>query len=252
MRPRFISNLLAAVLAIVLASSGFSQEQQTGKAQTPTDSNAPHANAPQGGNPQTPSGNDTQNAAPSQNQPAQATPKGDEPASLNQNPPTTQEQAPAQPQAQPPEQPPAKANTQSKPKTTIRKTKQNGKRKKETTTQPKSAHRPKAPAPSASGEPGKVVVRNGGATDDVIHLSPGGNQEQNAHNRENTEQLLATTDENLKRLSGRQLSPAEQGTVDQIHSYMRQAKSAADSGDLARAHTLAFKAHLLSDDLAKR
>jgi hypothetical protein len=53
-------------------------------------------------------------------------------------------------------------------------------------------------------------------------------------------------------LASRQLSPAEQSTVDQIHSYMRQAKSAADSGDLARAHTLAFKAHLLSDDLAKR
>jgi hypothetical protein len=95
------------------------------------------------------------------------------------------------------------------------------------------------------------VVRNGGATDNVIHLSPGGSQEQEAHNRENTAQLLATTDQNLKMLASRQLSPAEQNTVDQIHSYMRQARSAADSGDLARAHTLAFKAHLLSDDLAK-
>jgi hypothetical protein len=97
-----------------------------------------------------------------------------------------------------------------------------------------------------------VVVRNGGARDDVIHLSPGGSQEQEAHNRENTAQLLATTDGNLKRLAGRQLTPAEQSTLDQIHSYIRQAKAASDAGDLARAHTLAFKAHLLSDDLAKR
>ena len=62
---------------------------------------------------------------------------------------------------------------------------------------------------------------------------------------------MATTDENLKRISARQLTPSEQSTLAQIQAYVRQSRSASDAGDLARAHTLAFKAHLLSDDLAK-
>jgi hypothetical protein len=102
-----------------------------------------------------------------------------------------------------------------------------------------------------TAQTGKVVVRNGSARDSSVQLSPALSQEQESHNRENTDQLLATTDHNLKRVEGRQLTASQQSTLDQIRSYMRQAKLAADAGDLARAHTLAFKAHLLSDDLAK-
>ncbi len=65
------------------------------------------------------------------------------------------------------------------------------------------------------------------------------------------DQLLATADDNLKRVAGQQLTEAQRSTVDQIRTYMRQAKSAADAGDLARAYTLALKAHLLSVDLTK-
>ncbi|SRR6266568_4738153 len=103
---------------------------------------------------------------------------------------------------------------------------------------------------TAGSQSGKVVVRNGGAKGDSPQLSPGMSQEQALHQRENTTQLLATTDTNLKRIAGRQLTPSQQSTLDQIHSYLRQAKAASDSGDVARAHTLAFKAHLLSDELA--
>src|SRR5690242_11253577 len=225
MRLRFTSNLLAAMLAIAL-SSGVAQDQQPSKDQTPA--NTPQNSAPQT-TPQTPPRSDTQTGAPPQNPPSQ-TPQSDESAPSNQNVPATQEQSPPQQEAQPPQQAAPKANTPA---------------------QSKSTHRPKPTTATSPGLSGKVVVRNGGARDDVIHLSPGGSREQEAHNRENTDQLLATTDENLKMLASRQLSPSQQSTVDQIHSYMRQAKSAADSGDLARAHTLAFKAHLLSDDLAK-
>jgi len=233
------------MLAIALALPGFAQGQGN---QPPV--NAPQSSAPQSTPPTSP-GNDAQNAAPSQNQPEQAVPKPGEATPPSQSAPATQEQAPPQKEAQSSQQTTPEANNSATPKPSTHKTAQNRKRKGKTITQVKSVHRPKTTTPSSSGEPGKVVVRNGGASDDVVHLSPGGSEEQNAHNRENTDQLLATTDVNLKRLSTRQLSPGEQSTVDQIHSYMRQAKSAADSGDLARAHTLAFKAHLLSDDLAK-
>ena len=103
---------------------------------------------------------------------------------------------------------------------------------------------------TAGSQSGKVIIRNGGAKGDSPQLSPGMSPEQALHQRENTAQLLATTDANLKRIAGRPLTPAQQSTLDQIHSYLRQAKAASDSGDVARAHTLAFKAHLLSDELA--
>lgn len=95
-------------------------------------------------------------------------------------------------------------------------------------------------------------MRNGGAKDKASQISPGMSQEQALHNRENTAQLLAITDTNLKSVAGRELSPAQQSMLDQIHAYVRQSKAASASGDLARAHTLADKAHLLSDNLAGR
>jgi hypothetical protein len=39
--------------------------------------------------------------------------------------------------------------------------------------------------------------------------------------------------------------------VSQIKQFMEQSKTAADAGDLDRAHNLALKAHLLSDELLK-
>ena len=161
--------------------------------------------------------------------------KGQPPASAPTSPapaPQTETPAPQEglPAANPPEtSPPAQNPEKQKP---LRK---------------KKRVRKKATARSQSG---KVVVRNGGAKGDSPQLSPGMSQEQALHQRENTAQLLATTDANLKRIAGRQLTPAQQSTLDQIHSYLRQAKAASDSGDVARAHTLAFKAHLLSDELA--
>ncbi|PYV65094.1 MAG: hypothetical protein DMG95_02625 [Acidobacteria bacterium] len=99
---------------------------------------------------------------------------------------------------------------------------------------------------------GKVVVRNGGASDHPSQISPGMNDQQAQHQRDTVNQLLATTDANLKKISGRQLTSAQQSMLDQINTYVRQSKAASDTGDLSRAHTLAFKAHLLSDDLARK
>lgn len=99
---------------------------------------------------------------------------------------------------------------------------------------------------------GKVVVRNGGAKERAAQLAPAMTKEQEQHNRENTSQLLATTDANLKTVSGRQLTPSQQSMLDEVHTYIAQSKAATNAGDVARAHTLAYKAHLLSDELAKK
>ncbi len=76
--------------------------------------------------------------------------------------------------------------------------------------------------------------------------------DQKLHQKETTAQLLATTDANLKKIAGRQLTPIQQGILTQIQAYTQQSKHAADSGDSERAYILAFKARLLSDDLARR
>jgi hypothetical protein len=133
-------------------------------------------------------------------------------------PPPTQTQAPVPPPANPPNSPP------------------NSAKKKRPAT--KGAH--------------KVVVRNGGAKDESAQLTPAMTEEQEQHNRESTTRLLTTTDANLKSVAGRQLTSAQQTLLDQIHTYMQQSKEASKSGDLARAHTLAYKAHLLCDELMRK
>jgi hypothetical protein len=156
-------------------------------------------------------------------------------------PSDAQPAAPAQPQSAPEHQPPSASESQnpSQPRDPNQPVlKRKGKPK----------HR-KTPAPSHSG---KVVVRNGGAKEGTPEIEPGLSKEQELHNRENTSQLLSTTDANLKKIAGRQLTPAQQSMVEKIHAYMNQSKEASSAGDLNRAHTLAFKAHLLSDEVAKK
>jgi len=105
--------------------------------------------------------------------------------------------------------------------------------------------------PAETG-PAKTVVRNGGTADPTVDLSPGLNPQQASHQRESTNQLLAASNANLKKISGRQLSASQQDTVKQIKSYMEQAKGAENDGDVQRAYNLAVKANLLSAELAGR
>jgi len=242
MKLRVKRSLAAIALAMLLAAAIVCQAQQPASDQAPPDATAPQTTTPQPENPPNAvPGEDKQ--APPEKREDQAAPEHNQPSPPNESTPPPQ-QAPAQKQA--PESPPTKPATTGKtPKSKSGKIERPKKRKGVTAGS-------KTPAPATSGDPGKVVVRNGGAKDNAIRLSPGGTHEQELHTRENTAQLLTRTDANLKRVAGRQLTSAEQSTVDQIHAYIRQSKLATDSGDLARAHTLAFKAHLLSDDLAKR
>jgi hypothetical protein len=98
--------------------------------------------------------------------------------------------------------------------------------------------------------PTKTVVRNGGTDDSNLNLSPGVSPQQASREANSTNKLLATSDANLKKISGRQLNASQQDTVKQIESYMDQAKKATNDGDLQRAYNLAVKANLLSAELA--
>jgi uncharacterized protein YjgD (DUF1641 family) len=81
-----------------------------------------------------------------------------------------------------------------------------------------------------------------------VQLTGGTSGEQAVHQR-STEQLTAATEENLKKIDGRSLTSSQQDTVSQIKQFMEQSKTAAAAGDLDLAHSLAMKAHLLSEEL---
>jgi hypothetical protein len=175
----------------------------------------------------------------SQPEPPPASPSQSEPAA-QQTP--AQESAPAAHSAKKPSPKvvsPGVAN--SGPPKLVRKKKKTTK----TSTQKTAARK------TTASSSGKVVIRNGGARDTSPQISPAMSNEQAQHQKENTSQLFSSTDANLKMVGGRQLTAAQQSTVEQIQSYLKQSKEATDAGDLARAHTLAYKAHLLSDELAK-
>jgi hypothetical protein len=181
-----------------------------------------------------------------ENQPSDSSQQG--PAT---QPPTDQQKAPdqasRQPQSSAPASPPCPDNSQtgSNVKTDCKPATSTGSKTK------KHPHKTVAPVttPAAGTGPTKTVVPNGGANDATVDLSAGVSPQQASHQKESTNQLLATSDANLKKIAGRELSPSQQDTVTQINSYIRQAKDAEKVGDVQRAHNLAVKASLLSADL---
>jgi len=164
-------------------------------------------------------------------------------------PPADQQKAPDQ-SATPPPTPASPCSENSQPGATVR---PDCKPADSTGTKAKKRHRthktvPPAATPAETDHP-KKVVRNGGTEDPIVELSPGRNPQQASQQSENTKQLLAASDANLNKVSGRTLSANQQDTVKQIKSYMEQAKGAMTEGDLQRAYNLALKANLLSAEL---
>lgn len=209
--------------------------------------NQPQPSSPDQTQPTTPQ------TEPSQPQSQPATPQTEP----GQQQPSTQ--APAHQENTPPSQQGNKPTTKPKTthhtthKTTAKKTNKAVPKSTKKSNQNASSKKPSTKGPTIIvDQTGKVVVRNGGASADPVEISPGVTKEQELHDRENTEQLLATTETNLKSVEGRQLTPAQQSTLDQIRAYVRQAKAASATGDTTRARTLASKANLLAVELAKK
>jgi hypothetical protein len=130
----------------------------------------------------------------------------------------------------------------------------------------KTAKRPaqKKPSPStpASGDkpaaevarntPPKKVIQEPAKPDTppVGQISPGPTP-ASTRDQASTEQLLQSAESNLNGIK-RQLSPEEENMRAQIREFINQSHKATSENDPARAHTLAVKARLLSDDLVKQ
>jgi hypothetical protein len=114
--------------------------------------------------------------------------------------------------------------------------------------QPAGAQSAAATDPPKNCPPEKTIVRKGGITEQSIQLA-GGSAGDQAQKRDAANQMIAATEQNLYKLTGRQLSNAERDSVIQIRQFVDQSRTALTAGNLERAQTLAWKAKLLSEDL---
>jgi outer membrane biosynthesis protein TonB len=163
-----------------------------------------------------------------------------------QPPPTATPQAtptPAEAEAQPAQQPPeaqpsptpaeqTKTAEKTKPKHTRQATKKRGEK-------PEVAH---------NTPPKKIIPAEPAPTPQQISPGPtsdGGNSQAS------TDQLLQGAEANLNGIT-RQLSKDEEAMRTQIREFITQSRNATKENDPARAHTLAVKARLLSDELVKQ
>jgi len=103
----------------------------------------------------------------------------------------------------------------------------------------------------ANCPPSKVIVRQGGTAEPSIELAGSANSNQTSNQRDTANQMLRTTEANLKKIAGQQLSSNQQDMVTQIRQFVAQSKAAVADGDLDRARTLAWKAQVLSEELVK-
>ncbi|MGB8131334.1 MAG: hypothetical protein WCG81_16205 [Candidatus Angelobacter sp.] len=82
-------------------------------------------------------------------------------------------------------------------------------------------------------------------------ISPGTTAANGGNNQASTDQLLQGAEANLNGIT-RALSKDEEATRAQIREFIKQSRTATTENDPARAHTLAVKARLLSDELVKQ
>jgi outer membrane biosynthesis protein TonB len=158
-----------------------------------------------------------------------------------------EQQPEPQPTATPVEQPKTGENTAEKPKTR----------------QGRRAAAKKPPVPAGGEKPGTEVARNNSSrkvvpaekaepTPPVMgQISPGPTPADAAHSQTSTDQLLQGAEANLNGIT-RQLSKDEEAMRAQSREFIKQSRIAITDNDLARAHTLAMKARLLSDELIKQ
>jgi hypothetical protein len=111
---------------------------------------------------------------------------------------------------------------------------------------PKEKKKHTHPDPDA---PRKIVIKEGGTSETPTQVAPKVDPGKANYARVATSTLITDTDKNLERLKDFRLSKDQKATVEQIRLFLQQARDAFKQSDFERAHALAMKARLLSDDL---
>jgi hypothetical protein len=103
---------------------------------------------------------------------------------------------------------------------------------------------------TAQNNPPRITIDRPQTGEGSNTIAPALDHSDEAHHRQTTAQLLQSTEENLRSIT-RNLTEDEHATVAQIRNFMAQSRVATTENDLVRAHNLALKAHLLSDELVR-
>ena len=127
--------------------------------------------------------------------------------------------------------------------------------------QPKTAEKTKPKRHAAAKKPGeKSEVARSTSSKKVIQaepaptpqqISPGPTPASDGNSQASTDQLLQGAEANVNGIT-RTLSKDEEAMRAQIREFIKQSRNATAENDPARAHTLAVKARLLSDELVKQ
>jgi len=170
-----------------------------------------------------------------------------------QPPPTATPQAaptPVEAEAQPAQQPEAQPTpTPAEQPQTAGKTAEKTKSK-----HPRhaAAKKPGEKPEVAHNTPKKIIPAEPAPTPPQAgQISPGPTPADGGNSQASTDQLLQGAEANLNGIT-RTLSKDEEAMRARIREFIKQSRTAITENDLARAHTLAVKARLLSDELVKQ
>ncbi len=179
---------------------------------------------------------------------------------LKRKPPVPQPQAQAPSTTEPQPAPQEPPTTEPQPEQKPAETTQTAEAKPKPKPKPKNhtAHKQAPPAPKPEEKPQqeavlkpppKIIIQEGGTDASLGQISTA--TQGQGQSDLSTAKLLEATEANLRGLK-RTLNADEQATVAQIKDYIEQSRAATKQQDLVRAHNLALKAHLLSDELVKK
>jgi hypothetical protein len=110
-----------------------------------------------------------------------------------------------------------------------------------------AANTPPAPQPGDSASQKVVISPGADSSQSIAAAIP---HTDDLHQKQTTAQLLQSTEDNLRTVSNP--NSDQQAMIAQIRNFLAQARQAQTDNDLVRAHNLALKAHLLSDELVRR
>jgi hypothetical protein len=107
-----------------------------------------------------------------------------------------------------------------------------------------------SPPPAARPAPPKTVPTPAPPRPPAV-LSPHATPEEERRLTGLTNENIASAEQLLKRLDGRRLSTEQRDTAQTVRSFIAKAREALAANDLGRASTLADKARVLADELAR-
>jgi hypothetical protein len=132
------------------------------------------------------------------------------------------------------------------------------------TTQKETPKHPRKPSPRkpagekstteiARNNPNKKIIpaEKTEPTPSLPQIAPGPTPANSAHDQASTDQLLRAAESNLNGIK-RQLNKDEEAMLAQIREFINQSRKATTENDPERAHNLAVKARVLSDELVKQ